>query len=142
MRVRKWASALALLTAVPFIASACSAGESTTSTSVPVAIRQDPSGQILEQAVSCDIEQMTGFQVVVATGTARNIGTRAVYISPQASFNNAEGQQLTDVGADSKGVVAEGDSWSWSAREPVGLLHVGITDLKVVRCVVSTFVAT
>jgi hypothetical protein len=134
--------AFALVAAMPLIASACASGTSVTSTSVPVSVQQDPSGHILESAVTCDIEQQSGFQVVVAAGTAKNVGTAAVYISPQASFNNAEGQQLTNVGADSTGAVAEGRSWAWMAREPVGLLHDGVTDLRVVRCVVSTFVTT
>jgi hypothetical protein len=132
---------IATIAAIPLIVSACGSDLDVTITSVPVAIHQDPSGRILESAVTCRIEQMTGFQVVVATGIAKNTSGSPVYVSPQASFNNKEGEQLTDVGADSTGVVRPTATWRWKAQEPVGL-HGGVTDLNVVRCVVTTFVTT
>jgi hypothetical protein len=141
MGARTFLPVIAFIVALSVIASACGSDVQITTTSVPVTIQQDPSGRIHESAVTCKIVQMTGFQVVVATGIAKNISRSAVYVSPQASFNNREGEELTDVGADSAGVVRPLAAWRWKAQEPV-VPHAGVKDLNVVQCVIMTFVTS
>jgi hypothetical protein len=122
--------------------SACSSAATNPATSVPTTIQEDPSHQVRLSSVGCTIEQEGGaFTVVTDHGDAKNTSSADVLVSPQASFNNREGQQLANAGTNSGSALKPGDTWSWTATEPAVSVRQGITDTRIAKCVVSVLVS-
>lgn len=121
--------------------SACSSAPGSSTAQVPVIVQQDASHQVRLSSISCGIEQLTGsLSAVIARGHAENTSAAAVFVSPQVPFDNKEGQELVNAGADSA-ALDPAHSWNWTATQPDVSTAQGVTDTRAATCVVSVLVS-
>jgi hypothetical protein len=126
----------ALSLAVALGAAACSSASS----AVVVSVQQTSLSPIRLSAVTCQLKNSSGgVDAVVASGIARNTGTRPFRVSVQVASINPKHQGLFGASVLSDRAILPGHSWRWSASS-LDQGRAGVTDTQLARCIVSDFI--